>query len=369
MIWSSLTLDYQPGDVMYNCLPLYHSNALILAAGSAICGGVGLALARKFSRRQFWDDIQRHDATAFIYIGELCRYLLSADPSPREREHKLRVVTGNGLRPELWQEFKQRFGIRRVAEFYAATEGNCVTINLFNRVGSVGPRMPGMRLARVDPATQQLARGPNGFLQAVAPGEPGILLGRINRRLEFSGYRNADDTERKIVRDAFELGDAYFNTGDLLRMDQFRHLSFVDRLGDTFRWKGENVATGEVEAQLAKWPAAAEVNVYGVQVPGADGRAGMAAVVLAEGATFDPAAFRAHVDASLPAYARPLFVRLPSALSTTATFKLKKGDLQREGFDPTAIAEPLYMRHPLLDQYVPLDRELFARLAAGELKL
>jgi acyl-CoA synthetase (AMP-forming)/AMP-acid ligase II len=367
--WASFAIDYRPDDILYNCLPLYHSNALMLATGSVITAGATMVLARKFSRRHFWDEVRRHEASAFIYIGELCRYLLNTEPSPRDREHRVRVITGNGLRPALWPEFQRRFGIARIAEFYGATEGNCITVNVFNRAGSVGPRLPGMVLARWDEGRQEFLRDDRGFLIRARLGEPGILLGRIARRHSFDGYRDERETERKIIRNAFEPGDAYFNTGDLLRQDLTRHLYFVDRVGDTFRWKGENVSTTEVEAQISKWPAAAEVNAYGVQVPGVEGRAGMIALVLREGERFDPAAFKAHVDAALPAYARPLFVRLMRAIATTATFKMKKSDLQRDGFDPAMLEDALYLRHPVQQQYVRIDRALHADLTAGRLRL
>jgi len=368
LAWSSFALNYRRSDVMYNCLPLYHSNGLILAAGSVVVAGVTLALARKFSRRQFWDDVRRHRATAFIYIGELCRYLLSAEPSSRDREHALRVITGNGLRPGIWPEFQRRFGIARISEFYGATEGNSVTVNVLNRVGSVGPMLPGMRLARWDEARQDFVRDERGFLVRAGRDEPGILLGRISRRDRFDGYRDGGETEKKVVRNAFAPGDAYFNTGDMLKRDRLLHLRFVDRLGDTFRWKGENVSTAEVEAELAKWLPAAEVGVYGVQVPGTEGRAGMAALVLGNGHAFDPASFKQHVDARLPAYARPLFARVQPTLAVTGTFKLKKADLQRAGFDPRGTTDPIYVRHPARDEYVRVDPELYQRLVAGELR-
>jgi acyl-CoA synthetase (AMP-forming)/AMP-acid ligase II len=366
--WSAV-LDYRPGDVMYNCLPLYHSNGLALATGSVITAGAGMVLARKFSSRRFWDEIRQHGATAFIYIGELCRYLLNAEPTPRDREHRVRVVTGNGLRPALWPEFQRRFGIARVAEFYGATEGNHVTVNFLNRVGSVGPMLPGMVLARWDEAGQEFLRDGRGFLIEAGVGEPGILLGRIGRLHAFEGYRDEQATEQKIIRNAFRPGDAYFNTGDLLRLDLLRHLYFVDRIGDTFRWKGENVSTGELEAQISKWPEAAEVNAYGVEIPGTEGRAGMAALVLRDGSRFDPAAFQVHVDAELPAYARPLFVRLKRTLATTATFKLKKTELQREGFDPAATEDPIYLRHPARGEYVLVDPDLYTQVITGQLRL
>jgi acyl-CoA synthetase (AMP-forming)/AMP-acid ligase II len=368
-VWSSVAMRYAEGDVMYCCLPLYHSNALVLALGSVVTGGVTLALARKFSRTRFWDEARMHGATHMIYIGELCRYLMNADPSPRDRDHGIRGATGNGLRPDIWQAFQERFGLERIVEFYAATEGNCVTLNPFGVVGSVGPQTPNMKLVRWDEARQEIVRGADGKPVLARTGEPGILLGKITGRMGFDGYRDAKATAQKVLRDLFEPGDAYFNTGDLLRRDRFRMLYFTDRLGDTFRWKGENVSTTEVQEALSSLPGAAEVNAYGVRVAGAEGRAGMVALVMAQGASFDPSAFKAHVDRSLPGYARPIFVRVSSQLDTTATFKLKKQDLQEQGFDPARVHEPLFLRHPQRDAYVPIDAVVYAELASGALKL
>jgi fatty-acyl-CoA synthase len=368
-IWAALAFRYREGDVMYNCLPLYHANGLLLATGSAISAGATMALSRKFSRSQFWADVRRHDASCFIYIGELCRYLMNNAPSPSDRDHRVRVISGNGLRPDIWQSFQSRFGIRRIAEFYGSTEGNCITINTTGVEGSVGLRLPGMKLARWDEASDDFARDPQGHLVTVKRGEPGVLLGRIRRRAEFDGYQDKAASERKVVRDAFAPGDAWFNTGDLMRLDRRGNLYFVDRLGDTFRWKGENVATSEVQEQVSTWPKVQEVNVYGVNVPGVEGRAGMAAIVLAPGEAFDAAELRHHVAEGLPNFARPVFVRLLNELSTTSTLKLKKTDLQNQGYDPRRLTDPLYLLHPKHDVYVPLSPELYDDITAGRLAL
>jgi acyl-CoA synthetase (AMP-forming)/AMP-acid ligase II len=368
-VWSSIALRYRPGDVMYCCLPLYHSNAMLLALGSAVTAGATLALARKFSRTRFWEDARMHGATHMIYIGELCRYLMNAEPSPRDRDHKIRTATGNGLRPDIWRAFQDRFGLNRIVEFYAATEGNCVTLNVLGVVGSVGPKTPGMALVRWDEAEQRIVRDSAGKPIRALPGEPGILLGKITERAGFDGYRDPKATAQKVLRDLFEPGDAYFNTGDLLRMGRWRMLYFSDRLGDTFRWKGENVSTTEVQEALSSLPGVAEVNAYGVRIAGTEGRAGMVALVMADGARFSPELLKAHVDKSLPGYARPIFVRVSEHLDTTATFKLKKQDLQEQGFNPERVAEPLYVRHPKRDAYVPLDAALFAELESGALRV
>jgi fatty-acyl-CoA synthase len=368
-LWGAFAFQYQPDDVLYIPLPLYHGNAMILGLASAVSYGVTIALARKFSTSAFWDDCRRFDATCFLYIGELCRYLHSVPRKPNDRDHRIRAISGNGLRRDIWQSFQDRFGIERIAEFYASTEGNVVSINLGGPVGSVGKMLPGQAIAQWDEEKEDFVRGSDGRLQRCWPGSVGVLMGKISTLSGFDGYEDGAATERKIVRGAFEDGDAWFNTGDLVRADWLRNLYFADRLGDTFRWKGENVSTFEVQEQIAAWPAVKEVNVYGVAVEGTEGRAGMAALVLADGAGFDAASFKAHVDAVLPKYARPVFVRVDEALQTTSTLKLKKGDLQKEGIDPTKARSPLYVRHPKTDEYVRLDAALYGDIAAHRLSL
>jgi acyl-CoA synthetase (AMP-forming)/AMP-acid ligase II len=367
--WGAIAFRLAPEDVLYTCLPLYHGNALMLAAGSAITFGATLALSRRFSARAFWDEVRQHRATSFVYVGELCRYLLAVPPDPRDRDHGVRVISGNGLRAELWPLFQRRFGIERIAEFYGATEGNCLTINVGGPVGSVGKMLPGMALARWDFEAGALVRGADGRVTRARPGEAGVLLGRIRGTSRFDGYRDRAASEKKVVRDAFSPGDAWFDSGDLMRMDARRNLFFVDRLGDTFRWKGQNVSTLEVEAALARWPGAGEVNVYGVAVGSTEGRAGMVAMVLAGEAPFDADGLKRHVDATLPPYARPLFVRLLPRMETTGTLKLQKGRLQAEGFDPATAGAALFVRHPAEDTFVPLDARLHADVVTGRIRL
>lgn len=368
-VWAGLAYRYRPGDVLYNCLPLYHANGLLLATGSVVTAGVTMVLARKFSRKHFWDDVRRTNATGFIYIGELCRYLMNNPESPQDRQHKVRVISGNGLRPDIWRAFKERFGIERIAEFYGSTEGNAITVNALNIEGSVGVKLPGMTIVRWNDQADDFARDERGRLIKAKVGEPGVLIGEIRRRAEFDGYHDREASERKVVRDAFKPGDAYFNTGDLMREDRFRQLYFVDRLGDTFRWKGENVATSEVQEQLATFPTIQEANVYGVNVPGVEGRAGMAALVLRDGESLDVDALRAHVDRGLPPFARPVFLRVLQELNTTSTFKLKKGDLQTQGFDPRRTSDALYVFHAQKGKYSPLTPELFDQINAGKVPL
>lgn len=368
-VWSGAALINQQDDIIYNCLPLYHSNSLIVATGSTVSAGVTMALARKFSRSGFWDDVRRHGATNFIYIGELLRYLLNSDPSDGDKQHSIRSISGNGLRPDIWEEFQSRFAIERIAEFYGATEGNCVTINRDGVVGSVGPMQDGMALARWNEEEEDFVRDSKGFMIPALPGEKSVLLGKVQPKNPFDGYKDSAATKKKVLRDVFESGDTYFNSGDMMKRDSKDNLYFVDRLGDTFRWKGENVSTTEVQEQLSKFSAVDEVNVYGVAVKGTDGRAGMASLVLGAAQQFDVEAFREHVDANLPAYARPVFLRLQVAMETTATLKMKKTDLQKQGFDPKACNDPIYVRHPGRGSFVPIDSQLFNDLSQGQLRL
>jgi fatty-acyl-CoA synthase len=356
-------------DRVYVTLPLYHSAGGVMAAGAALMSGGVLVLARKFSASRFWSDCRDNEVTSFQYIGELCRYLLHTPEHPDEQRHRVRVCIGNGLRPEIWQRFQERFHIPKIIEFYGATEGNVALMNLDGKVGAVG-RLPrllraavGVTLIRYDVAKDEHERGRDGFCIACKPGEVGEAVGRITAVSRFEGYSNPEATEKKILRSVFKPGDAYFRTGDLMRMDADDYFYFVDRIGDTFRWKGENVSTNEVAEVLSVCPGVKEANVYGVSVPNQDGRAGMAALVVTEG--FDPAQLVERCTRELPAYARPLFLRLLPQIEVTGTFKHRKVELVKEGFDPAAIADPLFF----LDGergYVKLDPDLYGRIVRGE---
>jgi fatty-acyl-CoA synthase len=364
-----LGLQLRDGDVMYNCLPLYHSNSIAVCTSAVISWGVAMALTRKFSARHFWDDVRKYNATGFIYIGELCRYLMNQPERANDRDNRIRAITGNGLRPDIWKRFQERFGIEQISEFYGSTEGNIGTLNFDNTVGSVGRLLVGGALVKYDDSTDEFVRNSQGFLVKCKPGEPGVLIGKITVRTRFDGYHDAKATDQKVLHNVFKRGDAWFNTGDMLRMDRTRRLFFVDRMGDSFRWKGENISTNEVQEQLSSWPAAAETNVYGVNVNGTEGRAGMASVVLKEGSAFDPSAFKQHVDSSLPPYARPLFVRVRTELEKTSTFKLKKDVLRDEGFDPHKVSDPVYFRDPASGDYTAMTEQLYADVVNGKLRL
>jgi fatty-acyl-CoA synthase len=370
----SSLLGVDADDVLYAPLPLYHGESNFVGFSVAMRVGGTFASRRRFSASAFLDDVRRHGATAFVYVGELCRYLLQQPPSARDRDHRLRLAVGAGLRPDIWERFQQRFGIARIVEMYGATEGNVSLMNRAGRVGSVGRPHPfqhhQVRLARYDVAKGELVRGADGFLVACGVDEPGELLGRISRRgpMPYDGYTDARASEAKVVRNAFRRRDAYFRTGDILRCDRDGYYYFVDRVGDTFRWKGENVATQEVAEVLNDAPGVSETNVYGVQIPGTDGRAGMAAIVLKPGAQFDPLALYMRAR-QLPAYARPLFVRIVPAMDVTGTLKQRKSDLQRQGYDPRNCPDPLFFRDDAQRRYVALTTSLFEGIQSGVLRL
>ena len=370
-------MDTKPTDRMYNCLPMYHTAGGLVATGSVLLNGGSIAIREKFSAREFWDDVVRYDCTLFQYIGELCRYLVHSPPNANETRHRIRLACGNGLRPDLWAEFKTRFRIPKILEFYGATEGNVNIFNFEGKPGAVGRvpwfvahRFP-IAVVRFDVEHQQPVRNAEGFCERCAPDEPGEVIGKIlkdpskpgNR---FEGYAAAAQNENKILRDVFKKGDAWFRTGDLMRRDANGYFYFVDRVGDTFRWKGENVSTSEVAEAINAFPGVRDANVYGVTVTGRDGRAGMAAIVC-DGAC-DLAALHAHLSAALPDYARPLFLRIQTELEVTTTFKQKKLDLVKDGFNPAATSDPIYFNDPRSRAFTRMDKTLYSWIEQGDVR-
>jgi fatty-acyl-CoA synthase len=363
---------------MYDCLPLYHSVGGVVATGAVLVRGGSVVIRDKFSAREFWDDVVDWDCTLFQYIGELCRYLANAPEAPREKQHRLRLCCGNGLRPDIWQKFQDRFAIAKVLEFYAATEGNVSLYNVEGKVGAIG-RVPSflahrfpLALVKSDPATQEPIRDESGHCVRCATDEVGEAIGRIHdgtahAAAEFEGYTDAAASQKKILRDVFERGDAWYRTGDLMRADAGGYFYFVDRIGDTFRWKGENVASCEVAAAITAFPGISEATVYGVKISGTEGAAGMAALVI-DGA-LDLAEMRKHLARALPAYARPLFLRIQDSIAATATFKHQKAELVCQGFDPSASGDAIYFDDPSQQAYVRLDGALFERIKAGAVRL
>ncbi|OBK97724.1 long-chain-acyl-CoA synthetase [Mycobacterium sp. 1245499.0] len=350
--FGGIGLRLKSSDTLYCCLPLYHNNALTVALSSVINSGATLALGKSFSASKFWDEVIANEATAFIYIGEVCRYLLNQPAKPTDRSHKVRVIAGNGLRPEIWDEFTKRFGIARVCEFYASSEGNAAFINVFNVPRSTGIFPMPLAYVEYDPDTGAPLRDENGRVRRVPAGEPGLLLSPVNRLQPFDGYTDPESSEKKLVRNAFREGDCWFNTGDVMSPQGLGHAAFVDRLGDTFRWKGENVATTQVEAALASDDSVEDCTVFGVEVPRTGGRAGMAAVKLRGGAEFDGKSLARAVYEQLPAYALPLFVRVVESIEQTTTFKSRKVELREQAYGPD-VKDPLYVLAGRDEGYVP----------------
>ncbi len=371
-------MDTRAGDRMYDCLPMYHTAGGLLATGALLVKGGSVVLREKFSAREFWDDIVRWDCTIFQYIGELCRYLINSPPHPKERAHHLRLACGNGLRPEVWPVFKERFNIPQIIEFYAATEGNVTLFNFEGKEGAVG-RIPWFvahrfptKIVRFDVERQQPVRNAEGFCIECAPNEGGEVIGRILKDASkpgarFEGYATQAETDKKILHDVFEQGDVWFRTGDLMRKDENGYFFFIDRIGDTFRWKGENVSTTEVEEALGGFDGVLEANIYGVEISGRDGRAGMAAVVAKD--NLDLPALHDYLANRLPDYARPVFLRIRGEIDVTTTFKQKKIDLVKQGFDPRSVADPIFFSDPQRKAFVRVDPALYDQINSGQIRL
>jgi fatty-acyl-CoA synthase len=376
--WFAGMTDVVPSDRMYCCLPMYHSIGGVVATGAPLIAGASVFIRERFSASRFWDEIAERDCTLFQYIGELCRYLTAAPPHPRERAHRLRLACGNGLRRDVWETFQSRFAVPQILEFYAATEGSFSLYNAEGKPGAIG-RIPSflahrfpVALVRFDVEAGEPERGPDGFCIRCAPEEPGEAIGKIaaggtSAAGRFEGYTDAEASVKKVLRNVFVEGDTWYRTGDLMRRDRAGYFYFVDRIGDTFRWKGENVSTGEVEEVIAACPGVGEALVYGVAVPRAEGRAGMAVIV--PGDEFDLARLHNHLADRLPDYARPVFLRLRDGIGLTGTFKPRKQALAAEGYDPAAIGDDLYFDDRARGAYVKLDPALHGRIQAGEVRL
>ena len=374
--WFAGMMDAGPGDRLYNCLPMYHSIGGVVAIGAMLVCGGSVLIRERFSASRFWDDIADGGCTIFQYIGELCRYLVNAPPHPRETQHGLRLCCGNGLRGEVWEAFQQRFAIPRILEFYAATEGNVSLYNCEGRPGAIG-RIPAflahrfpVALIRCDAETGEPMRGADGLCIRCGQDEPGEAIGPIApagrpAAGQIDIYTDAAASARKLLQDVFAPGDCWFRTGDLMRRDVAGYYYFIDRLGDTFRWKGENVSTTEVAGVIRGCAGVIEAVVYGVAVPGHEGRAGMAAVIADP--DFSLETLRAHLAQHLPEYAHPLFVRRCAAIDVTGTFKLSTAALAREGFTDTG--DPLWFNDRAGGAFIPCDDALRATIATGQTRL
>ena len=376
--WFAGMMDIRRGDRMYNCLPMYHSIGGVVAAGAPLVGGATVVVRERFSASEFWADVVAQRCTLFQYIGELCRYLAASPRQDAESRHALRLCCGNGLRADVWEQFQSRFRIPQILEYYAATEGSFSLYNCEGRPGAIGkiPAFLAQRaavvLVKLDPDSGTPLRNSAGWCERCAPGEVGEALGRLAGRDgtaggRFEGYADTEASKKKVLGDVFEKGDAWYRTGDLMRQDAEGFFYFVDRAGDTFRWKGENVSTTEVLSVISAFEGVADAAVYGVTVPHHEGRAGMAALVVDPG--FELEGFRVHVAQKLPAYARPLFVRIVASLELTGTFRHRNRELAQQAFDPALMTDALYFDDRRVEAYVKMTPALNADIRAGAVRL
>ncbi|MGV0033838.1 MAG: long-chain-acyl-CoA synthetase [Candidatus Azotimanducaceae bacterium WSBS_2022_MAG_OTU7] len=362
-------------DRMYNCLPLYHGTGLIIGLTAAFTVGASTVIRRRLSVSAFWDDIRRYECTSFVYIGEFIRYLMSHPETLKDKENPVRAIVGNGLRPDIWHDFKNRFDIERIGEFYGASEGNGGFANVFNKNCTVGLGTAPAKIVAYDVANDEIVNDANGYCIEQPLGEAGLLLIEITGKSEFEGYTNKDASAQKVKRNVFVEGDSYFNTGDLMKVVDVgfafgqKHYQFVDRVGDTFRWKSENVSTNEVGEIINQHEDVIFANVYGVEIPGADGRAGMAAIVLQE--HIDPqkvnlSSLSEHIRENLPSYARPIFIRLLTELPTTTTHKLQKNDLRDQAFHFDKVSDHILVMRPGETTYNKLDSDFYDKIVQRE---
>ena len=354
-------------DRIYLCLPLYHATGLLLGAGAAFASGASMFVRRKFSASNFMNEIREHNCSHMIYIGELCRYLTNIPEQADDAQNPLHSIMGNGMRPDIWMNFKQRYGIKRVCEFYGASEGNVSFANLMNKDMTVGMTSAEVALVEYDVDNDEIVTDDAGKCIPVQQGEPGLLLGKITPDTVFEGYTDAEATEKKVFRNAFEEGDAWFNTGDLMRTVDvgytlgYDHYQFVDRVGDTFRWKAENVSTNEVGEIINGFDQVKFCNVYGVEIPGTDGRAGMTALTLQDDVdALDLDRFSEFVKENLPSYAVPVFLRIQPDIDVTGTFKMLKGDLRKQGYDINMTDDPIFVMKSGAATYSPMDSDYLA---------
>jgi len=372
--WFAGLMNTRATDRLYNPLPMCHSIGGVVAIGSVLVNGGSVVLPERFSTSRFWDDIVNWDCTLFPYIGELCRYLVNSPSHPKETAHRVRLCCGNGLRGDVWEAFVRRFGIPQILEFYAATEGNVSLYNCDGKRGAIG-RIPAflahrfpIALIQLDTANKAPLRDRNGYCLRCGVDEVGEAIGEIrdesgNLGNRFLGYTDPEASSRKVLKNVFVAGDRWFRTGDLMRRDRRGYFYFFDRIGDTFRWKGENISTTEVATVIEGASGVSEAVVYGVSIPGSEGRAGMAAIVVAE--DLNLGLLRRYIHENLPKHARPLFLRIRTALDITATFKPRTQDLRQEGYDPRTITDRIYFDDNALGAYVPLSFPLYSRIQSG----
>ncbi len=361
--------EMTPDDTMYVTTPLYHSNGITIGFGGVFAVGATMALARKFSVSRFWDDVRKYNATIFNYIGELCRYLYNQPPKPNDSDNPVKTIIGNGLRPEIWMEFKKRFGIERVAEMYGTTEHGVGWLNLLNFDKTCGFTTSQFAIVKYDVENEEIVRDENGFMQRVGKGGTGLLIIKRDTDFAFTGYTDKKETEKKLFHSVFKKGDLWVDMGDLVRDQGCNHIIFVDRLGDTFRWKGQNVSTTEVEKIFNSFDQIELSSIYGVYIPGTDGRAGMASITIKNDIEkFDLDELSGVLTENLPPYAIPIFLRIKSTLSVTSTFKLVKSVLKKEEYNIDTIADELYVMMPRESTYTPLTKEIYENIQNKKIK-
>ncbi|XP_046898717.1 very long-chain acyl-CoA synthetase [Hypomesus transpacificus] len=363
-------------DVIYLNLPLYHTAGFVIGFIGSIETGSTIVLRRKFSASQFWEECRKYNVTVVQYIGEVLRYLCNTPRRDNDKDHKVRLAIGNGVRTDVWREFLDRFGNIEVREFYASTEGNVGFVNYVGKIGAVGRvnfihrKLFPYTLIKYDTEQDEPVRDFRGLCIEAPRGETGLLVSKITDIAPFVGYaKNEQQTEKKKLRDVLRKGDLYFNSGDLLKIDKDNFIYFQDRVGDTFRWKGENVATTEVADILTMIEFVGEANVYGIEVPGHEGRIGMAAITVKNNTQFEGGKLFNHVSSYLPSYARPRFIRIQNAVEVTGTFKQMKLRLVKEGFDPACMQDPLFVLEERESSYIPLTAQVYLSIVSGKFKL
>ncbi|KAK3095057.1 hypothetical protein FSP39_009767 [Pinctada imbricata] len=342
-----------------------------------------MVLKKKFSASQFLDDCRKYDVTVIHYVGELCRYLVSRPPRDNDRDHKIKLAYGNGLRKDVWKELNTRFNIPNVTEFYGATEMPVGFINLTNKFGACGRLSPLLKmlvpvdLVKYDMEEQDLVRNEKGFAVRAKVGEPGLLIIKLTnvKGITFEGYKGrTEENQKKIFHDVFKKGDQFINTGDLFTVDKDYDMFFSDRIGDTFRWKGENVSTTEVSNILVELDFIMDACVFGVLIPGCEGRAGMVALSLkSQGettlTTHQLATIIDHCKNNLGVYAWPRFLRIQKELEITSTYKQRKMALVTEGFDPDKVKSTVYYLDCKTQTYKQIDKATYAEICSGKIAM
>lgn len=370
--YSRIAFRAKQTDRIYICLPLYHFTGLGPGVGTSLYSGASIFLRRRFSASNFWPEVKEHQTTLFVYVGELCRYLAMQKESPDEVNNPIKTMVGNGLRPDVWDVFRKRFKIPRISEMYGSSEGNAIFINLLNKDKTIGTTSAKILLVKYDFDADEMIRDKKGRLVEVKKGEPGVLLMKIDDRFKFDGYNDKKASSSKVMTGVRKKNDRWFNTGDVIKQIDvgfslgLAHYEFVDRLGDTFRWRSENVSTNEV-GEILNGNAQVEIaNVYGVQIPEVEGRAGMAAITLKSGLEFDPVEFSTYVMNEMPAYARPVFVRIQPAAETTVTFKLFKANLRKQAYNLSEIDDVVYVLKPKSTCYEVLGNDFYQSIISGQ---